>query len=55
MHCLSPKGELCVSSAGLDKLRSSARLATARHRLAAPTGYAQHEREFDQNTQSARE
>ena len=31
-HCLSPQGELCVSSAGPDKLRSSAELATARHR-----------------------
>jgi len=31
-HCLSPQGELCVSSAGPDRLRSSAQLADARHR-----------------------
>ncbi|MHB8835093.1 MAG: hypothetical protein ACYC9Y_05215 [Candidatus Methylomirabilia bacterium] len=34
-HCLSPQGELCASSAGADKLRSSAKLATARRRRAA--------------------
>ena len=34
-HCLSPQGELCVSSAGPDKLRSSAQPATARRRPAA--------------------
>ena len=33
-RCLSPKGELRASSAGADKLRSSAQLAPARHRLA---------------------
>jgi len=33
--CLSPKDELHASSAGADKLRSSAKLATARHRPAA--------------------
>ncbi len=34
-HCLNPEGELCVSSAGAHRLRSSAELATARHRPAA--------------------
>jgi len=33
--CLSPQGELHASSAGADKLRSSAQLAAARHRPAA--------------------
>jgi len=31
--CLSPQGELHASSAGADMLRSSAQLATVRHRL----------------------
>ena len=33
--CLSPQGELHASSAGVDTLRSSAELATARHRHAS--------------------
>ena len=32
--CLSPQGELHASSVGADMLRSSAQLATARHRTA---------------------